>query len=488
MLPNGRPSAKLLFEHRYLLSPAVSAGRFTVEGLRAGIEETVALLGTPAGTIVKPVILRDPTGESVRLAEAAMPVNAPRNEGGVWVSRNAPRALLLASTHADGSDLDGQQRAIGRVRTSFAALAPPGLTLQLSGPGVLSVGSRSQIQSEAERLALAGGVAIGLLLWLAFGSLRALGIALLPVASGVLAGIAAVSLGFGRVHGLTLAFGTTLIGEAVDYAIYYLVQVRRAPSGDGGAHAWMREQWPTVRLGLWTSLCGFAALMFSGFPGLAQLGVFSVAGLTAAALTTRYLLPWLAGDGAPGGGLRRQLSLHAARAVAALRRVRHALYAVSLIAVAALLLLPSPWRGELTSLSPVSAAALKLDAALRAEIGAAEAGVLVAVSASGEARALELAEAAGERLDRLVVARPAARLRLAGAPAAEPCHARRTTRRAARRRDAAPTARRRCNARPAESRAPGRLRRRCAGGARAAASSIAARSKARRWPMRSMAC
>ena len=49
---------------------------------------------------------------------------------------------------------------------------------------------------------------------------------MLPVATGVLAGIAAVSLGFGQVHGMTLGFGTTLIGEAVDYAIYYLIQAR----------------------------------------------------------------------------------------------------------------------------------------------------------------------------------------------------------------------------------------------------------------------
>ena len=66
----GRDAAKFLFEHRYLLSPAVNAERFTVDGLRAAIEETVSLLGTPAGAMVKPVILRDPTGESVRIAEA----------------------------------------------------------------------------------------------------------------------------------------------------------------------------------------------------------------------------------------------------------------------------------------------------------------------------------------------------------------------------------------------------------------------------------
>ena len=113
---------------------------------------------------------------------------------------------------------------------------------------------------------------------------------MLPVASGVLTGIAAVSLGFGSVHGITLGFGTTLIGEAVDYAIYYLIQAQALA---GGWRHWVAGGWPTVRLGLLTSVCGFAALVFSGFPGLAQLGVFSIAGLVGAALTTRFVLPVL---------------------------------------------------------------------------------------------------------------------------------------------------------------------------------------------------
>ncbi|HEY9068059.1 MAG TPA: transporter, partial [Burkholderiaceae bacterium] len=221
---------KFLFEHRYLLSPAVGAQRFSVDGLRAAIDETVALLGSPAGAAVKPVLTRDPTGETVRMAEAMLPARAPRSDGGVWVSREAPRALLLATTRADGSDLDGQERTLEFVRSSFAPYAVQGLKLVVSGAGTFAVASRAQIKHEVERLAIAGTVAIVLLMGAAFGSLRALAIAVLPVGTGVLAGIATVSLAFGQVHGITLGFGTTLIGEAVDYAIYYLIQAHAGPT------------------------------------------------------------------------------------------------------------------------------------------------------------------------------------------------------------------------------------------------------------------
>ena len=402
-------TGKFLFEHRYLLSPAVDAQRFTADGIRAAIDETTSLLGTPAGNMIKPLILRDPTGETVRMAETMLPAQSPRSEGGVWVSRDAGRAVLLATTRADGADLDAQERTLQLVRTSFAPLEEKGggqgLRLIVTGAGTFAVSSRTQIKSEVERLAIAGGVAIIGLLLLAFGgSLRTLLTATLPVASGVLAGIAVVSLVFGNVQGITLGFGTTLIGEAVDYAIYYLVQARTAAglAAGSGSQRWLKDNWPTVRLGLLTSLCGFAALVFSGFPGLAQLGVFSIAGLTAAALTTRCVFPVLAPDGAPGMGLRRQLGRFTGACAAVLPRLRWPLVAVALSAALALALLPSAWRGDLSSLNPVGAAAMQQDADLRADLGASDASTLVAISAGDEAGALAGAEAAGARLDKLV--------------------------------------------------------------------------------------
>jgi predicted exporter len=398
-------TGRFLFDHRFALSPGVDVQRFTVDGLRAAIEETTSLLGTPAGAMLKPVILRDPTGETVRMAEAMLPAQGPRSEGGVWVSRDGGRAVLIATTRADGSDLDAQEKTLATIRERFDNLKPPELKLVVSGSGSFAVASRTQIKSEVERLALAGGVAIVVLLLVAFGgSLRTLGGALLPVASGVLAGIAAVSLIFGNVHGITLGFGTTLIGEAVDYAIYYLIQARALPGTPPGAGAqrWLRESWPTVRLGLWTSLCGFAALLFSGFPGLVQLGVFSMAGLTAAALTTLCVFPSLAPNGAPGTRARQRLGQWVGLCTEVLPRWRWPLALVPFAAAVVLAASPSAWRGDLASLSPVGGEKMQLDAELRADLGTTDSGSWVAVSAPDEAGVLMQAEAASKVLDGLV--------------------------------------------------------------------------------------
>lgn len=422
-----------LLEHRYHLSPGVTPERFTAAGLRDGIDETLSLLGTPAGAAVKPILERDPTGETLRVGESLLPSSSPRSVEGVWASRAADRALLLTISKAAGADLDGQQATLARIRSEFDALRAEGLTLRMSGAPLFGVDSRSLIQREIEWLSIVGTVVMCLFLWAAFGSVKALGVSLLPVLTGVLTGVATVSFVFGSVHAMTLAFGTTLIGEAVDYAIYYLIQARA-----GGAAGWVRQGWPTVRLGLLTSVCGFAALVFSGFPGLQQLGVFSVAGLLGAALFTRFVLPELMPNGSAGLGLRRWLGRAMRVAIDGLPRLKRPLLVLGVAAAVVLGLRGELWRAELSALSPLPQEALELDASLRADLSAGDAKTLAVVSGPDLQATLARAEAAGALLDGLVeqgriagydsVARwlpsdALQRARLAALPTAEPLRA-----------------------------------------------------------------
>jgi predicted exporter len=391
-------------EHRYQISPAIRPQRFSADGLREAIDDTLALLGTPAGAAIKPLLQSDPTGEVQRFAESALSGGGPRTADGVWVSRDGQHALLMAQSRAAGGDLDAQARALQAIHHAFSAVAAPGLQLDVSGAPKFAVDSRDRIRAETQALVITGTFVMGGLLLLAFASWRALGAAALPVASGIVAGVATVSLVFGGVHGMTLGFGTTLIGEAVDYAIYYLIQAR-VPAGSAGPgwRRWLREGWPTVRLGVMTSVCGFLALGFSGFPGLAQLGVFSIAGLIAAALTTRFVLPLALPDGTPGVGLRRHLGASAAWVVQRAPRARHVFTALGVVAVALLLWRHDRlWETELSSLSPVSSEALALDAELRAELLAGDERTMVAVMGTDLEAVLQRVEAVSARLDTLV--------------------------------------------------------------------------------------
>ena len=388
---NTEPDRAFLFNHRYLLSPAVTPERFSAVGLHAALSESIDLLASPAGLLVKSLLPRDPSGEMVQLLDQLSSTTQPTLVDGTWASRDGTRALLLLQTHAAGSDTDAQQAAMRSIRQAFdtAAGITPAARLVMTGPGVFSVTSRNTIQSQVSRLSIISTALIATLLLLVYRSVTALALGLLPVISGALAGIAAVSLGFGAVHGITLGFGTALIGEAVDYSIYLFVQSDQQGSDQRN---WVKRFWPTVRLGVLTSIFGFASLLLSGFPGLAQLGLYAIAGLVSAATVTRFVLPHL---------LPAKFRIHDVSAIGAVlsrwvQRAAALRWAATLILLAACVVLvqnrASVWNDSISSLSPVSQADVALDTRLRADMGAPDGRYLVVVSGPSRETVLRSSE------------------------------------------------------------------------------------------------
>jgi predicted exporter len=263
----------------------------------------------------------------------------------------------------------------------------------MSGPGVFSVAARATIKHEVTRLSILSTALIVVLLLSVYRSVLALILGLIPVVSGALAGVAAVALGFEAVHGITLGFGVTLIGESVDYSIYLFIQSQQQATA---------SLWATIRLGVLTSIVGFASLLPSGFPGLAQLGLFSISGLVAAALVTRFVLPNLL----PARFRIKDVTGLGVALASGLRKVRVLAVGLSVVPILAAVVFLTHrgpvWNRELSALSPVSAADVALDSKLRSDIGAPDVSYLVVLSGTTRESVLRAAEAAGGKLDALV--------------------------------------------------------------------------------------
>jgi len=389
------------WRNRYLLSPAIAPEHFSPAALRAALEENLQLLGSPAGMLLQRILPHDPSGELLRVVELFESQAKPHLHDGVWFAPDGARALLVVQTRAAGYDIDAQEHAVAVIRSAFSKASAANGTaeqkLLLTGPGVFSVSTRARIKDDAWRFSVIATALVAALLLALYRSPRVLLLGLLPVASGALAGVAAVSLGFGAVHGITLGFGATLIGEGVDYAIYLFTQITPGTA----PHQTLDRIWPTLRLGVLTSICGFSAMLLSGFPGLAQLGLFSIAGLVVAVAVTRYVLPALL---RPGFTVRAATAL-APRVTAVARRAPVLRYPLLLVvALAALFLIVQRgalWSDELASLSPIPVSDQLLDKQLRRDIGAPDVRHLIVVTAKDEQSALESSEKIGAILRRL---------------------------------------------------------------------------------------
>jgi len=389
-----------LFARRYLLAPADFSGpalRRALEGLLRQLRSSTAPLAVQFG-------LADPPGAFLALIRGWVGDSQVRTIDGAWFApaaeqrsqRDADRALLLARTQAGGMDVPAQEAATAAIEAAFQAAGPGPARLMVAGPAVFARDAARAIKGDVHRIAIASTALVALLLWWRFRSPLVVAAIAAPVVLSVATAAVVVQAIYGAVHGVALGFGATMLGVSVDYPVLLIGHRKRGEP----AAATRARIGPAFILAVVTATLGLAAMVLSGFPGLAQLGVFAAAGLATAAMATWWLLPRLvvAANLAPVAAGNPAWLLRVER----LRRGR--LLGLLPVALAGgwLLAVGGPvWEGDLANLSPVPAASRALDAELRAALGAPDAGQILIVRGVDPEAVLTAQEALVPLLDRL---------------------------------------------------------------------------------------
>ena len=329
--------------------------QYTKAALQTAIDARLQDLALGGGTPMLTLFARDPFLVTLDILDRLAPASMT---GEMWFAMDGS-AVLLIETRATAVDIAGQAEAVSKVKEVFASLVDDSqIALEITGAGAFGVELQETIRAEAQKRSALASIALILVLLLFYRSPRYVLLASLPIGMGFLLGLTAVSLMFDSVHGITLAFGFTLMGVAIDYPLHLF---SHAESSVGSAA--IGRIWPTMRLGALSTAVAYIALAFSGSDGLAQLGVFTAVGIVVAVLVTRIWLPALMGKtGSP-------VSKDATSKAVVLRQMPGML--VLILALGAIIATATDgiWDDRLTSLSPVPPERLLRDNALRSAAG-----------------------------------------------------------------------------------------------------------------------
>jgi predicted exporter len=211
-----------------------------------------------------------------------------RDQGVNWV---------MVSVELAGSAFDAS------IQTDFAtaleraqhALESDGGEWKLLRVGAIFYAMEARLNSEQELRLIGIGTLFGIitLLLFVYRSLSPLLLGLLSIGVGISSAIFITTTLFGKIHLMTLVFGASLIGEAIDYGIQFF-----AARMSAGCNWQVKSGIPSVRpallIALLTSVVGYTAIGITPFPAMHQMAVFAITGLIAAWWTANLVIPrWL---------------------------------------------------------------------------------------------------------------------------------------------------------------------------------------------------
>ena len=286
---DAKASERFLFEHRAAFLSEASRTR-----LRQGGGEQAAWV---LSQLFSPV-------SGVSSAEiSADPLLLMR--GSTLAEAGAGRSLQLVRGWPTGTDAGGRRYRILQAQAAEGVASPsrasalvasireaeseterafPGVRIAAQGALFYSDYAASSARRD---MAVLGGISAFALLAIlaaAFRSALPLFLCLASIGAGAVVGTAATLMVFGGIHMVTLVMSLSLIGISADYATHFFTARLAAPKGESASQTLFRLR-PSLVQALATTCAAYAAMLLAPFPGLRQLGVFSVAGLAAAFLT-----------------------------------------------------------------------------------------------------------------------------------------------------------------------------------------------------------
>jgi len=202
------------------------------------------------------------------------------------INTELPSYLLILTLKGDPFSSELQHRVLGAIAAQHSLMPATVKTIGMSGMLLHAAAGARQAKSEISTIGFGSLTGIVIAMLLVFRRFKPLLLLLFPVVVGCIFASAMVLLIFPRVHLVTFAFGASLVGVSIDYALHFLCERRVS-----AANQVLDKILPGLLLGLFSSVIAYAAQALTPFPGLRQMATFSVLGLCASWLTVVLWFP-----------------------------------------------------------------------------------------------------------------------------------------------------------------------------------------------------
>ena len=249
-----------------------------------GIGQAGLLAGDPLN--LRSIVL----GRMARL----MPVKNAELANGRLISRDRLHALIIAEPAGTGTDTAFARRLAAVLQQTAVDVAgrcgaANPVTLTPVGAYRAALDNEENAKRNVERATLFSTMAVALLLVGAFPRPLLGLLALVPAFAGTMLAVFVYSLFSSSISLLAVGFGGAIVSFTVDYGIAYLLFLDRRHATRGFAAS--REVWSLGLLAMLTTAVSFAALVVSGVPALAEIGLFSSLGVVFTYIFVHAIFP-----------------------------------------------------------------------------------------------------------------------------------------------------------------------------------------------------
>lgn len=299
----GEALGQYYFPHRFKLLTAPQAEALATKDIGNLIEAATAQLYNAFSYANSNLLAQDPLllfpanllalapSSKVRASQGILLANQGDNVAAVVMAKGRESAF---NPNAQLAQMTALTLGLDAVKQSY-----PDITLLKAGALFHAIAATQTAKSEISILGLASLLGVIALVWLAFRSVMPLLLAIVTISSGLLLAVTFTLSVFGELHLLTLVFGTSLIGIAIDYSFHFYCE--RLSDTERSAQATVAHIFPTVTLAFITSALAYVGIGLAPFPGMQQVAIFCAAGLLGAYLTLILAYPLLAGSRLPSG-------------------------------------------------------------------------------------------------------------------------------------------------------------------------------------------